>query len=73
MTEWKNPEKGTGANVQKYDIAVWIFLNFVERQFKNKKLSFVNIDFVPKYLSDQWETTITEIWIQRKFLKLDIF
>ena len=73
MTEWKNPEKATGASVQKYDIAVWNSLNFVERPFKNEKLLFVNIDFVPKYLSNQWETTITEIWIQKKFLKVDIF
>ena len=52
MTEWKKPEKATGVNVQKYDIAVWISLNFVERQFKNEKLLFMNIDFVPKYLSN---------------------
>ena len=44
--------------MQKYDIALWISLNFVERQFNNEKL-FVNIDFVPKYLSNQRETTIT--------------
>ena len=53
MTEWKNPEKATGANVQKYDIAVRISLNFVEKQFKNERLLFLNIDFVPKYLSNQ--------------------
>ena len=27
MTEWKNLEKATGANVQKHEIAVWISLD----------------------------------------------